>query len=58
MTDNSQNNERDGFYARVRDTLSEIDEQGLTKTERLMTSAQGAEVRVRGADGADVAAIN
>lgn len=49
---------RDGFYARMRSTLAEIDEQGLTKTERLMTSAQGAEVRIRRADGSETSAIN
>ena len=49
---------RDQFYARVRSTLDEIEAQGLTKTERLMTSPQGAEVRVQRADGSEVSAIN
>lgn len=37
---------RDAFYAGVRKTLGEIDEQGLTKRERQLLSAQGVEVEV------------
>jgi glycine C-acetyltransferase len=37
---------RDAFYAGVRKTLEEIDEQGLTKRERQLLSAQGVEVEV------------
>lgn len=37
---------RDAFYAGVRKTLEEIEEQGLTKTERPLVSAQGVEVEV------------
>ena len=40
------NSSNDQFYGRVRQTLQDIDDQGLTKTERLMTSPQGAEVTV------------
>ncbi len=36
----------DAFYARIRDTLTEIDEEGLTKPERLITSKQGPEVTI------------
>ncbi|MEM6413136.1 MAG: glycine C-acetyltransferase [Pseudomonadota bacterium] len=34
------------FYARVTSTLAEIDEQGLTKPERIITSPQSAEIQV------------
>ncbi|MEL7454232.1 MAG: glycine C-acetyltransferase [Pseudomonadota bacterium] len=34
------------FYAHVRATLKEIDAQGLTKPERLITSPQGAKIQV------------
>jgi len=37
---------REAFYARVRGTLAEIEDQGLTKHERQLTSAQGVEVEV------------
>ena len=37
---------REAFYARVRDTLGEIDSQGLTKHERPLTSPQAVEVEV------------
>jgi glycine C-acetyltransferase len=37
---------RDAFYARVRETLVEIEDQGLTKRERELTSAQAVEVEV------------
>ncbi|MEM6746749.1 MAG: glycine C-acetyltransferase [Pseudomonadota bacterium] len=36
----------DAFYARIRDTLQEIDDEGLTKPERLITSKQGPEVTI------------
>jgi len=39
----------DSFYARVRETLSEIDAAGLTKPERVITSRQGAVIAVKGA---------
>jgi glycine C-acetyltransferase len=37
---------REAFYERVRETLGEIDSQGLTKHERPLTSPQGVEVEV------------
>ncbi len=37
---------RDAFFARVRDTLAEIDTQGLTKHERPLASPQAVEVEV------------
>ncbi|HEX4847965.1 MAG TPA: glycine C-acetyltransferase [Novosphingobium sp.] len=37
---------RDAFYAQVRETLAEIESQGLTKHERQLTSAQAVEVEV------------
>jgi glycine C-acetyltransferase len=37
---------RNAFYARVRETLGEIDSQGLTKAERPISSAQGVEIEV------------
>ncbi|MFM5949366.1 MAG: aminotransferase class I/II-fold pyridoxal phosphate-dependent enzyme, partial [Novosphingobium sp.] len=37
---------RDAFYTGVAKTLAEIDEQGLTKAERPLVSAQGVEVEV------------
>jgi glycine C-acetyltransferase len=39
------------FYARVRETLDEIDAAGLTKPERVIASRQGAVIAVRGAGG-------
>jgi len=36
----------DIFYTRVKNTLSDIERQGLTKSERLITSAQSAEISV------------
>jgi glycine C-acetyltransferase len=36
----------DAFYSRVRDTLADIDAQGLTKPERIITSPQGALLKV------------
>ena len=38
----------DAFYARVRDTLAEIDAAGLTKPERVIDSRQGAQIHVGG----------
>lgn len=37
---------REAFYERVRETLGEIDSQGLTKHERPLTSPQAVEVEV------------
>jgi glycine C-acetyltransferase len=48
---------KDHFYGRVRDTLDEIEAQGLTKIERPLTSPQAAEIRVATATG-EVSAIN
>jgi glycine C-acetyltransferase len=45
------------FYARIRDTLTEIDEEGLTKPERLITSKQGPEVTITH-EGREVRALN
>ncbi len=39
------------FYARVADELSDIDAQGLTKPERVISSRQGAVIDVAQADG-------
>ena len=39
------------FYTRVRNTLDDIEEQGLSKHERLLTSPQGVEVGVITPDG-------
>ncbi|MEM6913033.1 MAG: glycine C-acetyltransferase [Pseudomonadota bacterium] len=47
----------DHFYARVRSTLSEIDDEGLTKPERLITSKQGPEVTISH-DGKTIRALN
>lgn len=41
----------DAFYTRIRQTLADIEQQGLTKHERLLTSAQGVEVDVSTPDG-------
>jgi glycine C-acetyltransferase len=52
---------RGEFYRRVRETLADIDIQGLTKPERVMVSPQGASVRLRVVeDGAarDIEALN
>ena len=49
---------RDSFYSRIRDTLTDIDAQGLTKVERPLTSAQAVEVTVAGADGQERRVIN
>jgi superfamily II DNA helicase RecQ len=47
----------DQFYARVSDTLKEIEEQGLYKHERQITSPQSAVVTIAGPNG-PVEAIN
>ncbi|MCQ8184195.1 glycine C-acetyltransferase [Parvularcula maris] len=47
----------DAFYARIRDTLHEIEEEGLTKPERLITSKQGPEVTISH-EGREVRALN
>jgi glycine C-acetyltransferase len=39
------------FYSRVRNTLEEIETQGLTKPERVILSRQGPEIEVLGRDG-------
>ena len=36
------------FFAKVRDTLAEIDAAGLTKPERVIACRQGAEIQVGG----------
>jgi len=46
------------FYARVRDTLADIDAQGLSKPERIITSKQSSRIRVRGPDGAEREVLN
>ena len=38
----------ENFYAKVRDTLAEIDAGGLTKPERVIDSRQGAQIVVNG----------
>ncbi|NNU16462.1 glycine C-acetyltransferase [Parvularcula sp. ZS-1/3] len=45
------------FYARIRDTLQEIDEEGLTKPERLITSRQAPEVTISH-EGREIRALN
>jgi glycine C-acetyltransferase len=45
------------FYARIAATLQEIEEQGLWKPERLITSPQGAKVTVK-TDAGTVEALN
>ncbi len=46
------------FYARVRETLEDIDAQGLTKPERIITSPQGAEIAVQSDGDADKPVLN
>lgn len=41
------NGAQESFYARVRDTLDEIEQEGLTKRERQITSPQGARITVQ-----------
>ena len=38
----------DDFYGRVRATLKDIDDQGLTKPERVIASRQGPVIQVGG----------
>ena len=45
------------FYDRIRNTLQEIDDEGLTKPERLIASKQGPEVTLSH-DGGEVRALN
>lgn len=47
----------DAFYARIRDTLQEIDDEGLTKPERLITSQQAPEVTISH-EGREIRALN
>jgi glycine C-acetyltransferase len=42
---------REDFYRRVRSELADIDAQGLTKPERVITSRQGAVIEVKAANG-------
>jgi glycine C-acetyltransferase len=42
---------RTDFYQRVRSELASIDDQGLTKPERVITSRQGAEIQVNTGNG-------
>ena len=48
----------EGFLARIRDELADIDRQGLTKPERVIATPQGPEIRVLGKDGALKQALN
>ncbi|MBN8552172.1 MAG: glycine C-acetyltransferase [Caulobacterales bacterium] len=48
----------DDFYARVRQTLEDIDAQGLTKPERVIASRQGPVIRVGGRDVLNFCANN
>lgn len=49
---------QDDFYRRVAGELLALAEQGLQKPERVITSAQGVEVRVRLAPGLEVEAFS
>src|SRR3569832_620112 len=49
---------RQAFYERVRGELASIEEQGLTKPERVIVSRQGPEIQVRGADGHEKVVLN
>ena len=48
----------DDFYGRVRDTLQDIDSQGLTKPERVIGSRQGPVIKVGGRDVLNFCANN
>jgi glycine C-acetyltransferase len=48
----------DDFYARVRQTLEDIDAQGLTKPERVIASRQGPVIQVGGRDVLNFCANN
>ncbi|MEE4212160.1 MAG: glycine C-acetyltransferase [Parvularcula sp.] len=47
----------DAFYARIRSTLDEIKDEGLTKPERLIASPQGPEVEIEH-EGRKIRALN
>jgi glycine C-acetyltransferase len=47
-----------GFFARIRDALADIDRQGLTKPERIIATPQGPDIRVIGEGGALKPALN
>jgi glycine C-acetyltransferase len=47
----------DAFYARIRDTLEDIEDEGLTKPERLIASPQGPEVEIEH-EGRRITALN
>ncbi|MBC6983680.1 glycine C-acetyltransferase [Caulobacter sp. 17J80-11] len=49
---------REDFYGRVRSELADIDAQGLTKPERVITSRQGAEIRVKLPGGGEREVLN
>lgn len=46
------------FYTRTRQTLEQIEADGLTKPERIILSRQGPSITVRGAQGEAVASLN
>ncbi len=48
---------REDFYQRVRGELVDIEQQGLTKPERVILSRQGPQIRVR-QDGREVEVLN
>lgn len=48
----------DDFYGRVRATLQDIDDQGLTKPERVIASRQGPVIKVGGRDVLNFCANN
>lgn len=48
----------DAFLTHIRETLDEIDAEGLTKRERLITSPQGAEIDVGGRQVINLCANN
>jgi glycine C-acetyltransferase len=48
----------DAFLAHITDTLARIETEGLTKRERLISSAQGAHVRIAGRDMINLCANN
>ena len=48
----------DDFYGRVRETLTDIDAQGLTKPERVIGSRQGPVIRVGGREVLNLCANN
>ncbi len=48
----------EAFYTRIRKELADIDDQGLTKPERVIASRQGAEIRVVSPDGRELPVLN